>query len=152
VIDRWLREHGATAETPATTAIGISVDEIERASRGRDGKRSRRAYPLLDLGLDRAACQALIARAGLPVPGRSACFFCPFHRPQAFAEMRRDRPALFDRAVQLERLLNERRLALGKDPVWLTRFNRPLDEAIAVAQSPLFHEGPEGCDDGMCWT
>ena len=67
--------------------------------------------------------------------------------------MRRDEPDLFEKSVELERTLNDRRAMLGKDQVWLTRFNKPLDEAIAEAQTPLFtHDGPEGCDEGYCWT
>ncbi|MFF0521516.1 hypothetical protein ACFYTC_22640 [Actinomadura nitritigenes] len=32
VIGRWLKAHGASPETPATIAIGISLDEIHRAN------------------------------------------------------------------------------------------------------------------------
>lgn len=41
-----------------------------------------------------------------------------------------------------------------KDHVFLTRFGRPLDEAISEAQPTLFSsvEGPESCDSGYCWT
>jgi hypothetical protein len=71
--------------------------------------------------------------------------------------MRRDPPELFDRAVALEALLNQRRQRLGRDPVWLTRFNRPLPEAVARAQKPLpgMDNDPhpdEGCDNGVCFT
>jgi hypothetical protein len=50
--------------------------------------------------------------------------------------MRHDRPDLFGRACGLEDVLNVRRAALGKDPVWLTRFNRPLSHAVRAAQDP----------------
>lgn len=44
-------------------------------------------------------------------------------------------------------------VAHGKDPVFLTRFGKPLEEAIDTDQLALFtHEGPEGCDSGYCWT
>lgn len=153
VIGKELKRRGATEDNPATVAIGFSTDEMHRANRKRAQPWEIPAYPLLDLGLSRSACQALIARAGLPVPPKSACWFCPFHRPATWAEMRRDEPDLFDRSVQLERLLNDRRDQLGKDHVYLTRFARPLDEAIAEAQPTLTAaEGPEGCDEGHCWT
>lgn len=154
VIGRELRRRGASAETPATVAIGFSTDELHRANRKRTQPWEVPAYPLLDLGLSRASCSALIARAGLPAPPKSACYFCPFHRPATWAEMRRDEPELFDRSVALERLLNERCDELGRDHVYLTRFGRPLDEAIAEAQPTLFDEpdGPEECDEGACWT
>ncbi len=97
------------------------------------------------------------AAAGLPVPGKSSCFFCPFHRPQTWAEMRRDEPGLFAKSVELEQVLNERREMLGRDPVWLTRFNKPIDIAIPEAQDmlPIFAAGPDNdgqCDSGYCWT
>lgn len=34
-------------------------------------------YPLQDWGWDRERCKAEIAAAGLPVPEKSSCFFCP---------------------------------------------------------------------------
>ncbi len=153
VIGKWLKAHGATPDNRATVAIGFSTDELHRANRKQAQPWETPDYPLLDLGLSRSHCQALIARAGLPVPPKSACWFCPFHRPATWAEMRRDEPGLFDKSVKLERLLNERRDVQGKDHVYLTRFARPLDEAIAVAQPSLFApDGPEGCDEGHCWT
>jgi hypothetical protein len=153
VIAKWLKANGATADTPATVAIGFSTDEVERVSRRRDAPHERVVYPLLDLGLDRSACAQIIRGAGLPVPPKSACFFCPFHRTQAWQEQRRDEPELFARSVELERTLNERRDMLGKDHVYLTRFGRSLEDAIVEAQPALFAgDGPEACDDGYCWT
>lgn len=156
VVGRWLRAKGATADDPATVCIGISTDEFQRASNKKAEPYERPIYPLLELGLDRADCMAVIRNAGLPVPPKSSCFFCPFHRPQTWAEMRRDEPDLFARSQQLEDTLNERRVMLGKDSVWLTRFNRRLSDAVAEAQTPLFTDGMfgdgESCDEGYCWT
>lgn len=155
VLGKWLKAHGASADNPATVAIGISTDEIERVNRKRVEPYERPVYPLVELGWDRSQCQALNVEVfGRPVP-KSSCYFCPFHRPATWAEMRRDEPELFAQSVALEDLLNQRRAELGKDPVWLTRFNRPLSEAIGAAQEPLFRDnfdGPEGCDEGACWT
>jgi 3'-phosphoadenosine 5'-phosphosulfate sulfotransferase (PAPS reductase)/FAD synthetase len=153
VIGRYLRAHGATPAEPATVGVGFSTDEFHRASNTKDAPYERRIFPLLELGYDRSRCSAAIARAGLPVPPKSSCYFCPFQRPQTWAEKRRDEPDLFWKSVELERTLNRRRDELGKDHVFLTRFGRPLDEAIGEAQQTLFDaEGPEECDDGYCWT
>lgn len=151
VIARWLAEHGATEDNPATVAVGISTDEVERLHNRREEPAERVEYPLIDLRYNRADCAQIIRDAGLPVPPKSACFFCPFHRPQTWSEMRRDEPELFARSVLLEDTLNERRDRLGKDHVYLTRFNKPLSDAIVEAQTSLF-DGPEGCDAGYCWT
>jgi hypothetical protein len=155
VMGRWLKAHGATATNPAVVAVGISLDEWHRAHNRRSHPYETVTYPLLDRRLDRSACTRIIRDAGLPVPGKSACFFCPFTRPGTFAQMRRDDPDLFARACGLEDLLNARRRALGRDPVWLTRFNAPLADAVAAAQDPLPGldvTDDATCDNGACFT
>lgn len=208
VVGKWLKANGASADDPADVMIGISTDEIQRVNNKKVEPYERPIYPLIDLGLDRNACAQIIRDAGLPVPPKSSCFFCPFHRPLTWAELRRDDPDLFAKAQLLEDTLNERRLTLTcpksgtpalrkvvattdtgddeighvekqpgephrccgqdltvdaaglipphpKDPVWLTRFNKRLSDAIAEAQTPLFTDGVfnDGqCDEGYCWT
>lgn len=153
VVGRWLKDKGASADDPATVCIGISTDEITRVSNKRAMPYERPVYPLIDLGLDRSACQRLIAEAGLPVPPKSSCYFCPFHRPQMWSEMRRDEPELFWKAADLEATLIARRASLGKDPVYLTRFAKPLAEAIGEAQDMLpLSPDTDTCDEGYCWT
>lgn len=158
-IGKWLKARGASASNPTTVGIGISLDEVWRVNRRRAEPYEQPVYPLLDHDppLRRADCETIIRDAGLPVPGKSACFFCPMKRPAAYAEMRRDRPELFGKAAALEELLNQRRAMLGRDPVWLTRFNRPIAEAVPAAQEMLpgfdnEQPGGEGCDNGVCFT
>lgn len=157
VIGKWLKANGASAADPATVCIGISTDEVQRINAKRAEPYERPVYPLIDLGLDRSACENVIRDAGVPVPGKSSCFFCPFHRPLMWAEMRRDEPELFAKACQLEDTLNQRRVKLGKDHVFLTRFAKPLAEAIPEAQDmlPIFAPAAPDmhtCDEGACWT
>lgn len=163
VIGKWIKEHGATEESPAFVHLGISVDEIERAGRGGNlDARQTRVYPLLDLGLTRQDCKNVIARAGLPVPPKSACFFCPFHSARVWADLRRDRPDLFDKAQELEDFMNARQDTLGKHKVWLTdrgaAQHKRLEDVIGTAQDQLpgmsDHEmdGRHGCDEGVCFV
>ncbi len=157
VIGRWLRAHGATPTHPATVGIGISLDESIRVNKRRAMPYELPVYPLLEHAppLRRSDCLRIIAAAGLPVPGKSACWFCPFRRPANWAEWRRDRPDVFARACELEALLNRRRAELGRHPVWLTRFNRPLAEAIGTAPPTipgLDDVDSSGCDNGACFT
>src|SRR6185437_9104584 len=79
VIGRWLKAHGASADDPATVGIGISVDEIHRANDRRSEPYEQIEYPLLDLRVHRDECPKIIRSAGLPVPPKSACWFCPMH-------------------------------------------------------------------------
>jgi len=155
VIRKWLRAHGVTKTAPATVLIGFSSDEFQRVNSRRPSDYETPEHPLLDLRLSREDCKRVIERAGLPVPPKSACYFCPFHRPSQWSRMRRDEPELFQKSVELEQIFNDRRDMLGKDHVYLSGFGKPLDEAIQVEQPDLDFGtalGDESCDDGYCWT
>ncbi|MFE7093158.1 adenine nucleotide alpha hydrolase family protein [Streptomyces erythrochromogenes] len=150
VISKWLKTNGASADRPATVGIGISVDEIHRANRRRSEPNQRVTYPLLDLGLRREDCIRLIREAGLPVPPKSSCFFCPFHTVDEWRAQRKFEPELFSKSEDLERFINSRRAALGRDDVYLTRYGTPLGTAIHIPTGDDFGEG--NCDSGWCMT
>lgn len=157
VLGRWIRQNVPKDQLPCDVLIGISVDEIHRANRGKDEKWERRQYPLLDLGLRRSDCVEVIKDVGLPVPPKSSCFFCPFHSLNVWSELRRDEPKLFERAAILEDKLIERRTNRGMEPVFLTRKAKPLREAVTEAGPTLFptNDGvfnDGGCDEGYCWV
>lgn len=57
-------------------------------------------YPLREWGWDREACIREIQAAGLPVPVKSACFFCPASKP---AEIDALSDELVARIVEMER-------------------------------------------------
>jgi hypothetical protein len=90
----------------------------------------------------------------MPRPPKSACYFCPFHRPETWHNQRRDEPELFGKSCDLEDLLNARRDELGKDHVFLTRFAQPLRVAIpdGVDLLPIFDGDDANCDNGWCMT
>lgn len=155
VLGQWIKQNISKEHLPCEVLIGISVDEIERAGRGKNEKWEDRKYPLLDLGYRRSDCVDIIKNAGLPVPPKSSCFFCPFHSILTWRELRRDHNELFEKAAQLEDKLNERRHTREMQPVYLTRKLRPLREAIQEAGPTLFDDGTfnnGGCDEGYCWT
>src|SRR5205814_1084051 len=60
-------------------------------------------YPLIEWGWDRAACEEAIRRAGLPVPPKSACFFCPSSKKPEILELKIRHPDLLARAIEIER-------------------------------------------------
>ena len=59
-------------------------------------------YPLIDRKLKRADCIRVIQDAGLPVPVKSGCFFCPFNSQERWKWLYEEHPDLFGRAVALE--------------------------------------------------
>lgn len=153
VIAKELKRRGATADDPATVALGISMDEFHRMRTDSGIPHERLAYPLIDLNLTRQDCMNVIERAGLPVPPKSSCWFCPFHTQAAWKDMARNEPDLFARSVDLERTINDRRADLGKDHVWLSSALRPLDEAFSDdGQLDLFDDDAT-CDvGGYCFA
>lgn len=149
VVARWLKAHGATAEKPAVSGLGISVDEFQRARSSSGFSWQQLTYPLLDLHLTRRDCQRIIGAAGLPLPAKSSCYFCPFHRIADWRRLRVERPDLFARAVEIEQVLSARSVRLGRPPVWLTRYGRPLDQVIGDQSAFDFEDS---CESGYCMT
>jgi hypothetical protein len=60
-------------------------------------------YPLMEWGYDRERCKKIIAHAGLPIPVKSACFFCPASKKAEIASLQENHPELLERALQIER-------------------------------------------------
>lgn len=60
VSGKWLKEHGASEANKATVLMGISLDEIHRATSKKEQPYETVAYPLLDLKLRRVDCENLI--------------------------------------------------------------------------------------------
>jgi hypothetical protein len=162
VIAREVRRRGATRDDPAIVGVGISLDESHRANTRRAEWGETIVYPLIGVGEDtglrlrRTDCVREIEAAGLPVPPKSSCYFCPFHRLQTWVDLRQDRPDLFASAVQLEDTINATRDRIGKDHVRLTQTGLPLAEAVDTGQPSLFGDTDEGeggeCDSGFCFT
>ena len=149
VIERWQRQHGATKNNRAVIGLGISMDEIQRMRNDSRIPTQTLEYPLIDLRLTRNDCRNIIADAGLPIPPKSACWFCPFQKHSEWQDMRRDKPEMFQRAIELEEHINDKRNALGRDRVYLHPSLVPLDQAVGI-QYTLFEDEP--CDSGYCFT
>lgn len=95
--------------------LGFDAGEPQRAKFTEDKKYIWR-YPLLEYSLDRDACIKSIKAAGLPLPGKSSCFFCPNSSAHEIISLPCD---LKKRAIALE---NNSQLTtmrgLGRDWKW----------------------------------
>lgn len=152
VVEKELRRRGATKIDRATIGLGITVDEFERAGTAEDPRSpyQLRDYPLITRELDRQDCLNIITAAGLPIPGRSACFFCPFHTRDEWQSLARKRPDLFEKACALEDTLHDRGEALGRGSFYMTRYGKPLRDVHDGNQAVLFED--DGCESGWCMT
>ena len=86
--------------------IGFEAGETHRtrgtyADGGNDPKYDVQ-YPLMTWGWDREECKRQIAAAGLPVPEKSACFFCPSSKRQEIVELTLHEPSLIRKALEIE--------------------------------------------------
>ena len=81
--------------------IGIAFDEIHRMKDSRD-EYITNIYPLVEKRMTRQDCLDTIASAGLPIPEKSGCFFCPFNSTERWRHLLDHYPKLFDEAVTLE--------------------------------------------------
>lgn len=85
-----------------TKAIGYHAGETRRSDIAEKG-RYRYRYFLREWGWGQQDCEdAIIRIAGLPVPMKSACYFCPSSKPHEIAWLRDVHPELFADAVAME--------------------------------------------------
>src|SRR5258708_7610102 len=87
-------------------------------------------YPLMDWGHDRERCKQIIADAGLPVPIKSACFFCPASKKTEIVWLREHHPELLDRALHIENNAQAKLTSvkgLGRSFAWSAYLSR-LDD------------------------
>ncbi|MFN8468258.1 MAG: hypothetical protein U0X20_22050 [Caldilineaceae bacterium] len=151
VVGSFTVRRGARRKNVAINGMGISTDEAHRCRTYSVIPWQMPNYPLIDLNLSREDCERLIASEGLPVPPKSSCWFCPFHRPEQWVELRAQHPDLFERALELEDMLNRRRELLGRDPVSLHASGLPLGMAVD-RQEPVAGMEFAFCDSGHCMT
>ena len=81
--------------------LAIAWDEVERVKDSRV-EYVTNLHPLVDRRITRAGCVEIIERAGLPVPTRSSCYFCPFNSVDRWRWLHANHPALYAKAVALE--------------------------------------------------
>lgn len=136
-IDAW------AAGGRVTRAMGIDAGEAHRGQIP-DDKRFVYVRPLVDWGWAREECLEAIERAGLPSPGKSACFFCPAMKKGEVLALAREAPDLFERAVRIEQSARNLQTVrgLGRHWTWeeLVRADR--------SQGRLFPETVQ--EDCMC--
>lgn len=118
--------------TPDIVVIGIAADEQDRAMTS-TAKNYVCWYPLIELGLDRSACQKVIREAGLPVPPKSGCWLCPFQPVWAYWLLAEKHPHLFAKAEAMENACIADRAARGLLPNYILHSTGlPLHRAVTA--------------------
>ncbi len=167
VIDKYVKKHyGAARGNRIEIGVGISVDESHRM-RTDDPERfpyTIKTYPLIDLMMNRNACIEAIARAGIPIPPKSSCYFCPYKRTSEWLEMARESPELFMKAADMEDMINvklSQRTGSIHSPTgvafgYLNKTGKPLREMLSKiddqSKLPGIDDDPMACESGYCMT
>lgn len=140
-----LKKGEANRTKKARALLGISLDEAIRA---RDNARPwiTNAFPLLDARMRREDCLGLLERHGLPKPGKSACYVCPYHSDAYWRTLKREHPDDFQKAVAFDERI--RRLQTVRGEVFLHRSLKPLATVRLDEQTgDLFGND---CESGVC--
>ena len=87
--------------------IGYDAGERKRYEHSRKfneaDKKYENRYPLIeDWHWTRDDCIRAIQEAGLPLPGKSSCFFCPSMKREEIEALKRQHPDLYRRALAIE--------------------------------------------------
>ena len=149
--DKFCNNHAGCQEVwergeKVTKLIGYDVGESHRAAIPEDEK-YRYRYPLIEWGWDRDECLQAIKRAGLETPGKSACFFCPSSKKREIMLLRKQYPALAERAVAMEKNAELSVVkGLGRTFAWGDLY--AADDAQAKLFPDSVIEEPCDCYDG----
>jgi hypothetical protein len=142
---RWCTVHfkiepfEKNTEVPAFRNLAFATDESKRARLSMN-KNYENRFPLLEHDMSRQDCIRVIKEAGLPIPHRSKCYFCPFQTIAEWKELRMNHPDLFCKAEKLEARNREYRISKGKKPLYLYGNARSLKSVVDERQTKLFAE------------
>lgn len=113
--------------------IGFSVDDLGRTFCSKIPWITNR-YPLIEQRMWRRDCVAWLRRRGLPIPVKSSCVFCPYHKNAYWRDMRDNRAEEWQQAVTFEARLQQGKLPGVKGKPYLHRSLIPL--AMAPIDEP----------------
>lgn len=159
LINRKLKEMGATRRVPANVHLGISADESGRLGANAwidKPKYKHQVYPLIDDHITRTQCYEIIKQHGWPLPVKSGCDFCPFQSRSKFRRLARERPERYAQIVRMEQnRITKEPLNRGRELPVLQPTLGEYDDALSKWES----EGEPGitdeemmCDSGHCFV
>lgn len=108
------------------TMLGISMDEVIRMKPARE-EWMYNAHPLIDAGIDRDGCKEIIKAAGVPMPPKSSCYFCPFHSDSYWVWLQEEHPSYWQKAVEFDSKIRRGMKGVSL-PVFLHDSLEPLDQ------------------------
>ncbi len=134
----------------AAGLLGITIDEIQRLKDARTPF-IKNQWPLVDLRFTRAACMSWLLQKSLPVPQKSSCRICPYHRDLHWRQTKEQRPEDWEHIIKIDEFLrgkNNFTAALNGE-LFLHRDCIPLAEVVFNPMLPGFDDS--FCEEGYCF-
>jgi hypothetical protein len=142
---KWLKTSGLS---DVTVLLGFDAGETIRKARAlKYSSGYDKIFPLIQWGWGRGKCVEVINRAGLPLPGKSACFFCPNTKPAEILRLFDRHPDLIERAIAIEDGADLRSIK-GLGRAWSWKSFICADDAQQKLFGSVCMGQPCGCYDG----
>ncbi len=109
-----------------------------------------KVYALMDWGWTREDCAAAIQQEGLPLPGKSSCFFCPSMKKREIRTLYHRCRDLYDRAIAIEDGAQPNLMSikgLGRNWAWRDFVEADLNQTALCWMFPEDNL-PCNCHDG----
>jgi hypothetical protein len=150
----WMRQNNVSE---VIKAIGYDAAEGHRQVAKTHGQLSKNKseeywYPLIEWMWTRRECIETIKAHGLPLPGKSSCFFCPAMKNSEIIRLKNEYPEYFERAIALEQNMEVKGRVKG------LAFGVPWSEIVQADEDQLKlfdwldkhdpRQIPCGCYDG----
>ena len=145
--------------------IGFSADELTRVN-DRAPSYIRPRHPLLELGMDRKACERWLTSRGWGATTKSACIGCPYHGNRRWRDLRDHHPdewadaVAFDEAIRKggargqplngEAFLHRSRVPLAIAPIDRTTRAERLSWQTDIFDALNEAGDPDGCSPYGC--
>jgi hypothetical protein len=132
--------------------MGITFDEIERA-KDSDVQWITHRFPLLEKRMTRQDCIIWLQALDLPVPPKSSCVFCPYHRRATWQEMKRANGTDWQTAVEVDEAIRNKRpgYVAYVHPDRLPLIELKIAEDFGATQLSFVDIKDAECDSGYCF-
>lgn len=144
---------GRTLRKSCYCYMGISYDEAHRM---RDSDRDWIVYkyPLVDMKWTRKECVNLFIEYNLPVPMKSSCVICPYHRNKDWALIKEQYPEEWKRIILFDRKIRSGSPGMIKRDknaqCYLYHKAIPLED-VDFSQIDVNKNIEDYCDAGYCF-
>ena len=133
--------------------LGLSLDEIQRLKPAQT-KWIHNRWILVEKRMTRLDCVNYLNSKNFPIPKKSSCRVCPFHKNDYWRMLKTERPDDWKHVVQVDNDLRNNNISINaskKGDVYLHRDTIPLEQIdLRSAEDKGQSSFLDMCDEGYC--